>query len=400
MFLVMWITRSTLLLGFYTLATTLAAPIFEFSQLNLRVVQATEPRQSDRLSLFLCVQSITAVFATLASLIAGVCFGYSMMELQVIAAVCAMATIDAVGDVVHGLLLKHDHLPEVGISQLARSVLRVVLFSVGLWLWTDMRFAILLMAVASLVVALVWDARWARRVHAPVAAASSSFSWPVNEIVAISLLSLPLACSRFMDRYTIGAPRLVLNEYYDGETLGIFGGATCFLMVGQLCISAMADGLRPRLARSWNEDRDSFFRLWMKFVGLATLVGFVAIPVTFLVGPWALRLLGPEFPEHQDLLLGMVIASGPFFVSGIVDTAITSARMFGWMLPISCCGFAATILSSFLLVPTHGMTGAVWSTGLGNTVRLLASLGVVGWSCWQSQEKLWPRDGRQTSGVT
>ena len=118
--------------GVFALAGAVAAPVLVLTQLQLRIVLATDVGHSHRLSDFLVVRSWSAVVLVVVVAVAGVAVG-GPQALPVITVFGLAKAFDSVADVLYGYHQRREEMREIAVGQGVNGILSVVLFTTGIW---------------------------------------------------------------------------------------------------------------------------------------------------------------------------------------------------------------------------------------------------------------------------
>jgi len=104
-------------------------------------------------------------------------------------------------------------------------------------------------------------------------------------------------------------------------------------------------------------------------VGIAGALGIAGIGVAVFFGHLLLTLLyRPEYAEHTDVLIAMMVGGAFTYVAGLMASAVTAARCFARQIPVLATAVGAATLASYLLVPSHGLLGAAFAVIITSTV--------------------------------
>jgi len=135
------------------------------------------------------------------------------------------------------------------------------------------------------------------------------------------------------------------------------------------------------LAKYYAEgDVREFNSLLLKLVGIAAVLGLGGIGVAVLFGRLLLTLLyRPEYAEHTDVLIAMMVGGAVTYVAGLMGSAVTAARCFGRQIPLLVTAVASAAIASKVLVPTHGLLGAAFAVIITSTVLCAGEI-VLLWS--------------------
>ena len=370
--------------GIYTLAVSICAPVFEFAKLNLRAVQATDAKNEFSFSICFALRIVTT--ATAAAAIPILCLYWDLTPLQMWTAIGlgALTVVDLMADVVYGLLQRLEAMSRVSASQMLHGVARVTLLTGALVAGANLPTSVFCAAAAAAAVLLLWDVGsllWALHNETDSAEAVAwRPQWSIGPMQRLFFAALPLGIINFCDQLILHLPRLQLEKNAGDAVLGAYGVCSLFLSAGFVVIVALADSVRPRMARYFLVDRRRFGKLWLGTVAVAGLVGAVGVAGAWLLGEWVLRLAFPaEYADHADLLFWMSITAAVWYLSGITHTTVLSTRRFKSQLPVVLVAAPLAYWLSTVWIPQHEALGAAWASTIGYAVRLVGAAILV---CW------------------
>ncbi len=165
-------------------------------------------------------------------------------------------------------------------------------------------------------------------------------------------------------------PRYFIQGSLGERSLGIFTATAFLVSSGSLIVNAMGQSAFVRLAKHYGTgDVAGFNSLLFKLLGIAAALGLAGIGVAVFFGHLLLTLLyRPEYAEHTDVLIAMMVGGAMTYVSGIMASAVTSARCFTRQIPVLAVAVGSAALASYLLVPRYGLLGGAFAVIITSTV--------------------------------
>jgi O-antigen/teichoic acid export membrane protein len=165
-------------------------------------------------------------------------------------------------------------------------------------------------------------------------------------------------------------PRYFIQGTLGERALGIFTATAFLVSSGGLIVNALGQSAFVRLAKHYGAgDVAGFNSLLLKLVGIAGVLGVGGIGVAVFFGHMLLTLLyRPEYAEHTNVLIAMMVGGSITYVAGLMASAVTAARCFARQIPVLATAVGSAALSSWLLVPAHGLLGAAFSVIITSTV--------------------------------
>lgn len=365
--------------GAYAYALALVSPVMAFAMLNMRTAQVTDQEDAYKLTTYVHLRLIALTVAAVC--IVG--FGLAQQghsDISVVGLLLALTILkglEALSDVAHGFLHRHEHMRPIAVSKSLRGTGQVLLLFVVVRATESLTAGLATMCAAA-AFALAGDAYNSRRLRQRLALREGPALWASPEwrkLYRLAALCTPLGIGAFLDSLNANTPRYFIEAFRSRAELGHYA-AIGHLLTGQaVFFMAVAEAVRPRLARYRLESTRAFWKLTTQLAAVAGLLSVAALIVALLFGgPLLAFVYGPEFAEETSLLVWMLAAGVPWNLAGVAGTALGAARRFRALM-ISFIGMTAvTAISGWFLVPSNGTLGAAWSLAAGMVCRLIISI--------------------------
>lgn len=363
---------STEMLGQFALGFAIAAPVFLLTSLSLREVLSTDARDAHAFGDYLALRVI-GVFAGLLAIGAVTCVvGYRWETKLVILLVGGVKAIEAVSDVLYGLMQKHERMDLIAGSIVLRGLLSVVALGAGVYLSGSLVWGLVLVSAAWALVLITYDfPRGARLLESNVRP-----RWTRADLARLAWLSLPLGITAMMISLRATIPRYFVERYRGEQELGVFVAMAYLMIVGGTAVNALGQSASARLATYYAEgDRASARHLLSGLVGVGLVLGAVGVAVAFLWGGEVLTVLyRPEYAEHVEAFVLIMGAAAISYVASALGFAVTAARCFRAQTVLFAGVTAVALLACATLIPGRGLVGA----GQASVVTWIANLLGIG----------------------
>jgi len=364
------------LVGRFALGLAITAPIFMFSNLQLRGVQATDARSDfDFADYFTLRLMTTAVGLVLVCAIARF-GGFDPTTAWVLLLLGVSKAIESLSDVIAGLLQKEERLDRVAISLMIRGVCSLLAFAV-----TFRTLHSLLAAVAALV--LVWLSVYVfydlRQAHLLVRHSPRFFALRPTRLRRLALLSAPLGIVMTLVSLNVNLPRYLLERATGPADLGVFASLAYLLVAVNLIVNALGQSVVSRLARLFADGEvRGFHRILNRLLAFAAMILLLGVPLAHLVGGRLLTVLyRPEYGRQNSLFVLLVATAGVSSLASYLGYGMTAARVFRRQVPVIGAATCTTAACSLLLIPRFGSSGAAVALLIGAGVQALGSAVVL-----------------------
>lgn len=347
------------MVGQFALGLAVTAPVFMFANLQLRSVQATDARGDFRFGDYLATRLLMILVGLLIT--AGVvgASGYGWEVAAIILAVAAAKAWECFSDILQGVLQQHERMDRIALSMILRGLVSLIALAAAVALTQRLLWGVLAMVLTWAAVALFYD--WPNAFV--YVRGKAGWGWRMRSTRHLLWLTLPLGIVTCLISLNTNLPRYFVEHHLGLEALGIFSALGYLMLAGNTVANALAQSASPRLAQHYARGQLLAFRLLLlKLIGSGVLLSVLGVVVAVLAGRFLLHLVyGPEYAEHNDLFLLLIIAAGVGYVASFLNYAVIAARSFRIQTPVFLCVSLITIAAAALLVPRAGLLGAGWT---------------------------------------
>ena len=127
-----------------------------------------------------------------------------------------------------------------------------------------------------------------------------------------------------------------------------------------------------------NANLRAFKLLVAKLLGVGAVLGLGGVAVSVFFGKILLTLLyRPEYAEHTNVLVVMMIGGALSFISSLTGSAVTATRCFTQQIPLLATAVLGTAVASKFLIPSHGLLGAALAVTITSALMCAGQLGLL-----------------------
>lgn len=368
------------LVGQYSLALAVTAPVILLTNMQLDNVQSTDAKRLYHFHDYFNLRFIMTALGLLMILGIVLVSGYRPEVALIVMAVGLTKAFEAISNIFYGLLQQRERMDRIAKSLILRGVLALAFFSVGLLLSKNILVAILGIALAWLLVLLFYDLRSGMLIlgRAELFKALKP-NRDFGKLARLTWLALPLGFVMMLISLNSALPRYFLESSHGEHTLGIFSALTYITVAGSTFVGALGGSATPRLAKYYAElDYVAFRRLVVKLIGIVLVIGVAGVLVAALFGQPLLTLIyESQYAEQVEIFVLAMLMAAVGYVSSIFGYSMTAIRFFRVQLILYALVTAATLVGCIALIPTYGATGAVLAMLAANIVQIILNAGVV-----------------------
>jgi O-antigen/teichoic acid export membrane protein len=368
------------MVGQYGLAMAIATPVLALSSLRLRAVLTTDVKEKIHFGEYLGFRLLTTVLSLI--VISGIALRSRRESMLVIVIIGVAQGIEMVSDLYWGRMQFHDNMDRIAKSMILRGMLGLAAMGAGVYLTHRVIWGVVGLTAARAAVLLGYDITKRAQLLPRRAVGGETrqilntgteilrprWSWGAQS--ELFRTSITLGVIAMLVSLLPNIPRYFLVGSLGERALGIFTATAFLVSTGNLIMTAMGQAAFVRLAKLCSaRDLVGFNRLLVRLLGIALLLGVGGIAVAAVFGHLLLTLIyRPEYAEHTDLLIAMMISGALTYVASVLASAVTSARSFKPQIPVLAAAASAGAIASWLLIHQYGLLGAGWAVVVTSAV--------------------------------
>lgn len=355
------------LVGLFSLGLAITAPVYMFSNLQLRTVQVTDVKDDYLFGEYFSLRLISVIISSLSLLIYIFFSDYNSYSFLVLIGITILKALEHIRDIVLGLFQKNEDMTQISKSQIIIGILTMLSVFIVMFFTHNLAAAILVMILITLFVLVFIDIRKSRKY---------GFSHPIFNLKSVKklfILSIPLGLVAMLISLNVNIPRYFLEQYVGLEELGIFASISYLMVAGNMVVTALGQSATPRLAKLYSQNEiKGFVTLLGKLVIIGFVIFLVGYIVTVVAGEWILIMFfSSDFAGYSYILKLSMISAGIGFISSFIGFGTTAIKSFKIQFPIFLFIVLITTVSSYLLIPSMGLEGASFALIISALVNLL-----------------------------
>lgn len=378
------------MVGQFALGLAVTAPVIIFSGLSLRVIQATDAKSEYEFGEYLALR-LTTTLCALVVIPGVILIGQYRRETTLVILCIGLAKgLETISEIYYGLLQRHERMDLIATSLIIKGSLSLIALTVGLSVTGTMVGGVVGMMAAWAIVLLAYDIRVGtallRRSGGSV---SVRPHWRLERLARLTWVALPLGCTLMLISLNSNVPRYFVEHYLGEQQLGIFAALAYFVLGSSIIMNAFGQTASPRLARYWSEGSLLAFRaLLLKLVTFGVVLGAAGLLTALLAGRELLALLyRHEYSGQVEVFIALMAVAVISHLASALGYGLTAARIF-WLQPVQLLiATSAGTVGCLLLIPSAGLAGAAWGTGISLFVQFAIAMIVLVYA-FRSQVRL------------
>jgi O-antigen/teichoic acid export membrane protein len=361
---------SAAVVGRFALGMAITAPVFMFTNLQLRGVQATDSRSEFEFADYFTLRCLATSLGFAAVVAVALLSRYDRSTLFVVVLLAGAKAVESLSDVVAGLMQKVERLDQLATSLMIKGLASITAFTAVFWTLRSLAAAVSAIGFTWLMVFLLYDFRLARKA---IGSGVKMLKLNPQILGQLVVLSLPLGIVMALMSLNTNIPRYVLEHYLGESKLGIFASLAYLGTAASLIINALGQSAAARLSRMFADRQfEAFTSLLRKFALLGALIGVVGVPAGAVFGRMALSMLyRPEYANYLNVFLIVIATTSVLAVASFLGYGVTAARSFKMPMLVNGATTLTTAMLSLLLVPRFGLMGAAIALLLAALVQVV-----------------------------
>jgi O-antigen/teichoic acid export membrane protein len=358
------------MVGQFTLALAIAAPVFTLAGLRLRAIIATDTKNEYDFSYYILLRAITTTIAILITLLIVLIFGYSGEFAWVLIFIAIGRGIESISDIIFGLFENKERMNVIGKSMMIKSVLSVMLMGILFKTTGSLAGGAAGLATAWLIVLIFYDLINAR----PFISLKLRIKPPM--LIKLFRTCIPLSTVSAIGSIEGNMSNYLIQGFLGSEILGFYSSIANLITVGDTVVNSLGSATTPRLAKYYSDgDKKSFVKTVIRLITVSSGLGAVGLILTAILGRGVLSLLyEPSYGEYWSIFLLLMIASCLRYMASCLNNSLTAARKLKIQPLINIAIIASTITFSIILIPSRGIEGVAYTVIISSYIDFLGNL--------------------------
>lgn len=346
------------MLGRFGLALAITAPVFEFLNMNLRSLLATDVQNEYQLENYIGLRIANSLLSLLMIVVIILYIGYKLEVVLVVLLIGIAKTFEAVSDLLYGLMQKCERMDYVAKSSMLKGPLSLLCMGGLIYVTNSLIIGTLGLVAVWAGLLFLYDLPNARRLLKRIVKPS----WDFYTLRTMAWVAMPLGVVAMLVSLNSNIPKYFIEEYHGEAMLGYYTAMAYILVAGTTVITALKQSAISRLAIYYLNNRAAFIRLIIKLCGIGLIVGLAGVCISLLFGRPLLRIFyGADYAEHVKVLVWLMIAGTSIYMYAFISAAMTAMRIIRIQAAVTAFSVFICLVAAHLLIPNYGQIGAAWA---------------------------------------
>jgi len=369
---------SPALVGQFTLAIAITAPVMLFAGMGLRIVQANDVATIRPFGLYLALRMTSTAIALAVIAAIALAGGYSHAAIVIILVLAIAKAAEALSEIVWGQLQQRELMSVIARSMVFKGALSVIGVFAVLALTHDLVLATAAFAFAWIATLVIYDLRAARGLFVE----SLRPRFDAQPMIELARLAFPLAIVVMLASYAVNTPRYFIDHYQGEHELGVFSAIANLTLIGSTIMTALGQVTAPRLARcAIDKDRRGFVRLVRLLALVGAVLGGGALAIALVAGGPLLSLLyTSDYASGANVFVVAMLAGLAANIANAFGVAVIALGRYRVPVILQALNLGAVLIACALLVPDHGAVGAAWALVVSSVTNAITFGGLLVYS--------------------
>ena len=367
--------------GNLSLAISITNIFYNIACFNMRPYLVSDNTNEYSVEDYTTFRLITIIFSMIACFIYSICFKYSLTQLICILLYMIYKIGEAIVDLFHAFEQRKSRMDIGGFSLLIRGVLSVIFFIVGMKMFKNVNYSILMMVIITFVFIVLYDFKNVKKFEI----LKINFSSP--KLKELFLKFLPLAIGTFLSTLSTSLPRQVLEKIYGSKILGIYATIATPAVIVQVAASYV---FNPLLVIFADYRKENNYKGFKKILLNSLLIVFVISCVCYvgsviLAKPVLTVLYGSRISKYYKLFSLIIVYTSLAGFLLYFHNILIILRKIKSLLLIYLSGFVTCILTSTIIIKKYAMDGVTYSL-MVFTILMLIEMFIIIYNCMKKMK--------------
>ena len=310
-------------LGIYTLSLAISAPIFQFFNLQLRVLYVTHRDKKFNFTNFFTLRIISSLIVLFIAFILSFILFNDFFEIKIFLFVFVLYIIDAIIDIFNAKLHYNQKLIEISYSTILRSLMGFIGFVIGVFLFKSVVISLLLGILFKCIGLYFYDYNLFKKERNVI---KVEFDKKVFELAK---WALPMGLGLLISSLNINISRYFVNFLYGVEIQGVYSTLSYLIVIGNMFIGTFGNVILPKLAILYSDKKYVKMSLLNNyFLGITFVIGLALFLGSYFFGDFLIPVIFSDKIVNYSYLLAWIMGSAIFnYLSSAIGFTLTASNL-------------------------------------------------------------------------
>ena len=192
-------------------------------------------------------------------------------------------------------------------------------------------------------------------------------------IKGLVIESLPLAIAASCAIIYSRCDSIMVGNMLSNEELGIYAIAVKLISVVQIGIAPIRESVYPKMIELYSSNKNQYENRYIQITAILTWIYIIGVLASFIILPYAFKLLEPEYMKAFPIYQVYVISSFFMYNAGLRAGHYTLIGRGSVLMYSQIISVILNIILNYILIKNIGMLGAAIATVITQGGSLLVS---------------------------
>lgn len=356
--------------GVFAIAMTIGNVFYFIAMYGIRSFQASDVVGEFSDIVYFKTRTVTVLISILCCMVYLLVYKYDFYTFFAVLLYTIFRGVEAASDVIFGELQNVGHLEVAGVSMSVKGIVCVAVFSILLGWSKNLDLALLGITIVSLFFLFFYDYIQYKKHRNPMRRNKR------GSVKKLLVTGFPMLLTTVFPIIVTAIPRLVLEQYYGTEMLGIYSSISTptvlitTIVPNMLCPFMTYYGI----CYQRKENKKILLMMWVSILCSALLGVFACILAYFFGNVVMTILFGNEILPYLYVFIPLIIATCVYAFSMCGNSVLITIRYPRWLTLFAALALLVSIIITPWLVTKYFMIGAVWAFAIPFAVQLILQI--------------------------
>lgn len=357
---------SPIILGSYTLALAITAPIFLLLSLQLRALIVTDSKKEWSFSSYFILRTVSLGISIV------IVVGYILIrqsEFKILFLIAGLKTIEGFAEIFNAQQQLMEKMHYVARSLILKGLSATISIFIGIFFFNSLPMGLIIAIFSNILVLYYNDFLNCKKLFEQ----EKMFYFQDLRLKSLLIKSLPLGIVMCIISLNTNISKYITEYFLGTEKQGIYSTLAYCLVLGSFVNSAIGQSFSPRMSRYYLENRKKEFKnLCIKYLSVNFGVGAILFILTIFGGYYFLKIMFSEAIASYSDLFSLIMLSGIFlYLASALGYTLTSMRIFKVQPVINGIVMIANIIGCYFFLNRYGIYGVVYASILAFSIQII-----------------------------
>lgn len=338
-------------LGVYTLSLAFITPMFQFSNLQLRLLFVSDRQKIHPFESYFSLRILTNIFSIVFILMLSLIVFNDTKNLFICFLLTMTYVADSFIDIFNAKQHSNDNLKLVSYSTILRGLSGITGLSIGVLVFDNLLIAITLAFIFKVVSLIFFD-------YGGFKKESNKIIIEINSHAKkLFIWSIPMGLSLVIASLNVNVAKYFINYKFGLEIQGIYSTLSYVVVIGNMFIGAIGNALMVKISDYYHSNMIQKLKISVNIFLIITFISGVLLFALsyFFSYPFTSLVFSTKISVYSQYLTWIMGASIFMYLNSAIGFALTSVGIIKKQIWLSSISFLINILLNYLFFSITGV---------------------------------------------